>query len=141
MNVEEILKTINDLIKIAPDKGSYAMSHKMWKQLLDYITNLQQENERLKIELASKPDIEWELETKDGQKFTIIQSKRIDMQETLNKSLEEMCKQKEDYKSRIEKAIEYIELWHYRNDYRVNSFTTGCKNELLNILQGVGKDE
>ena len=57
MKVEEILKTINDLIKIAPDKGSYAMSYKMWKQLLDYITNLQEENEKLKQKLSEKPKI------------------------------------------------------------------------------------
>lgn len=34
------------------------------------------------------------------------------------------------------KAIEYIELWHYRNDFRVNSFTKGVKEDLLNILEG-----
>lgn len=33
------------------------------------------------------------------------------------------------------KAIEYIELWHYRNDFRVNSFTKGVKEDLLNILE------
>ena len=38
-----------------------------------------------------------------------------------------------------EKAIEYIELWHYRNDFRANSFTISVKDELLNILQGSDK--
>lgn len=39
-----------------------------------------------------------------------------------------------DYKSRNEKAIEYIKYWHYRNDFRVNSFTLDVKEDLLNIL-------
>ena len=34
----------------------------------------------------------------------------------------------------INEAIEYIKLWHYRNDFRVNSFTKGVKEELLEIL-------
>ena len=45
-----------------------------------------------------------------------------------------------DYKSRNDKAIEYIKLWHYRNDFRVNSFTKGVKEELLDILKGSDKE-
>ena len=45
-----------------------------------------------------------------------------------------------DYKSRNEKAIEYIKYWHYRNDFRVNSFTLDVKEDLLNILQGSDKE-
>lgn len=48
--------------------------------------------------------------------------------------------QYKDYKSRNEKAIEYIKLWHYRNDFRVNSFTKGVKEELLEIFQGSVKE-
>lgn len=80
------------------------------KKLANYITNLQEANERLKNHIQMIPYLQ-------------------------------AVKEKENYKSRIEKAIEYIELWHYRNDYRVNSFTTGCKNDLLNILQGVDNNE
>lgn len=43
-------------------------------------------------------------------------------------------KGKEYMQQRIDKAIEYIELWHYRNDFRVNSFTKGVKEDLLEIL-------
>ena len=39
-----------------------------------------------------------------------------------------------ELQQRIDKAIEYIELWHYRNDFRVNSFTKGVKEDLLEIL-------
>ena len=40
--IKEMLDLINELVKISPNKGSYGISHKKWKQLLDYITNLQQ---------------------------------------------------------------------------------------------------
>ena len=34
----------------------------------------------------------------------------------------------------IKEVREYITFWHYRNDFRVNSFTMGVKEELLEIL-------
>ena len=34
----------------------------------------------------------------------------------------------------IKEVREYITYWHYRNDFRINSFTTGVKEELLGIL-------
>lgn len=63
-----------------------------FKPLLDYITNLQQENERLKeksINEILKND--FDMCVKDLKKA--------------NKKIEKL----EDYKSRIEKAVEYIE--------------------------------
>lgn len=41
---------------------------------------------------------------------------------------------KDDYKAIIKEVREYITYWHYRNDFRINSFTTGVKEELLEIL-------
>ena len=37
----------------------------------------------------------------------------------------------------IKEVREYITYWHYRNDFRINSFTTGVKEELLEILDRV----
>ena len=37
----------------------------------------------------------------------------------------------------IKEVREYITYWHYRNDFRINSFTTGVKEELLEILDKV----
>ena len=34
----------------------------------------------------------------------------------------------------IKEVREYITYWHYRNDFRINSFTIGVKEELLEIL-------
>lgn len=41
----------------------------------------------------------------------------------------------------IKEAREYITYWHYRNDFRTNSFTTGVKEELLEILKGSDSNE
>ena len=71
--------------------------------LLDYITNLQQENERLK-ELCD------EYEEEHSNEFKIWKEERHELL---------------DYKSRCEKAIEYINT-HYLN---------ANEPELLNILQ------
>lgn len=100
------------------------------KLLIDYITNLQQENERLK-ELCDK------YEEEHSTAFNLWKMK-----------MEEMptYEEKEDYKSRIEKAVEYIEnnslydeILDY--DYEENpyiSYTTDeyVKDNLLNILNG-----
>lgn len=48
-------------------------------------------------------------------------------------NLEEVIKHKD---SIIKEVREYITYWHYRNDFRINSFTTGVKEELLEILKG-----
>lgn len=34
----------------------------------------------------------------------------------------------------IKEVREYITYWHYRSDFRINSFTTDVKEELLEIL-------
>ena len=82
-------------------------------ELYDYITNLQQENERLKEKSINEVlKIDFDMCVKDLKKA--------------NKKIEKL----EDYKSRVEKAVEYIEncpkyLWE-----NVNT------KELLNILNG-----
>ena len=47
------------------------------------------------------------------------------------KELKSQLQQKENI---IKEVREYITYWHYRNDFRINSFTTGVKEELLKIL-------
>ena len=56
--------------------------------------------------------------------------------ENLVKEQEQKLQQKENI---IKEVREYIELWHYRNDFRVTSFTTGVKKELLEILDKENK--
>lgn len=75
------------------------------ERLLDYITNLQEENERLKV--------------------------------NCNLGYEEL-KVMRDYKSRIKKAIEYI---NHAQNYTKEKYTYVNGDNLLDILQEVGKDE
>ena len=46
-------------------------------------------------------------------------------------NLQNQLQQKENI---IKEVREYITYWHYRNDFIINSFTTGVKEELLGIL-------
>ena len=87
-------------------------------KLLDYITNLQKENERLK--------------TKTKEQSLLL----IDYQD--------MEQKLEDYKSRIEKAVEYInKKWEEHTYYERNEnhlgfceFSEFEKTDLLDILNG-----
>ena len=44
--LKEMLDVIRKLVEQSPNRGSYGITHKKWKQLLDYITNLQEENKK-----------------------------------------------------------------------------------------------
>ena len=46
----------------------------------------------------------------------------------------ELLEEIERLHSIIKEVREYITYWHYRNDFRINSFTIGVKEELLEIL-------
>ena len=107
-------------------------------ELYDYITNLQQENERLNDVLVHKPDEKIILKTNDGQELFFIQSERIDMQEELNKANMQLMTQLEDYKSRIDKAIKYIQDENNQND--CCGYEVVYIDEILNILEGKEND-
>lgn len=51
-----------------------------------------------------------------------------------SKKVEQLQNQLQQKENVIKEVREYITYWHYRNDFRVNSFTTGVKEELLEIL-------
>lgn len=145
--IKEILNCIDNNVKNYYVGTNGCLYQDLTKEQLllikNYITNLQKENEKLKRELKSKPDNEITLETKDGQIMTIIQSERIDMQEKLNKSLNNAIEKYLDYKQRNEKAIEYIknnkdkEIATYGDDYDYETclFKEDI-DDLLNILKG-----
>ena len=87
--------------------------------LLDYITNLQEENERLR----------------KNQKLTPEQRNHLHLE------LDEIC---DIYKSRIDKAVKLlnnddiiVKLQEFENKYTVNFYDK--KKELLNILEGSDK--
>lgn len=85
--------------------------------LLNYVTNLQKENEKLKDEL----------------KYTIPQVEH-------NQIVSKLCREKQDYKSRNEKAIEYIKKdtrWfdsEYAKIYGMLCDCEGAKGDRLEVL-------
>ena len=101
------------------------------KQLLDYITNLQQENERLEHENFSL------------REYLVIHKKSIPNELKKDKDFMEIIDMPtyEDYKSRCEKAIEYINNTTFFGLRSGKTFMSNYLNDLLNILQnGSEKD-
>ena len=133
--IKEILdyltKFINDKEEIT--KYGCEISVKQAKQLLDYITNLQQENERLKSELECY---------ENGVYF----SSKVDELERENERLKIQVSAREELyeysQSRIEKAVEYIKK-HIEKcnidgyEGKFDNFDIFTKpQKLLNILNG-----
>ena len=100
MEIKEILEilrrcTYGDEVYLIKEHGATV--------LLDYITNLQQENERLKEHKEY-----YKNETKRlGKLFYITKEENIKLEEA-QKNFEKQFIKEMDYKSRIEKAVEYI---------------------------------
>lgn len=86
---EILIDNIKNEIETTKEKD-FALCIEQWKQLLDYITNLQQENERL--------------------------NNKIKEQNLLLIEFQDMEQKVDIYKSRCEKAIEYIKfvINHYK---------------------------
>jgi predicted nucleic acid-binding Zn-ribbon protein len=61
--------------------------------------------------------------------------------EEYQKALDETTSEKIDLENIIKEVREYITYWHYRNDFRINSFTTSVKEELLEILDKAGSEK
>ena len=82
--------------------------------LMQYITNIEQENKQLKDELKSKPDAQITLQDDKGNKFMVIQTERIDMQVELNKTIEKLFNNWNKLKEYINEANEDL---YWTNNY------------------------
>lgn len=128
---------INDLIDFFKEPFERGKTHKAidkedTKLLLDYITNLQKENEELKKQIPS-PDNYVPVENQ-----TRITSTNI----LLDTEISEKINKYEDYKQRCENAIELVKslivFWKkYSPD---NSMEIGQFENILNILKGVDEE-
>ena len=93
--IKETLDSIRELVEQSPNRGFYGISHKKWKQLLDYITNLQKE---LNYYITHSEEQRQELH-------------RLNEQHKNNKKKKSYLKKDlKKYKSRNEKTIENIDL-------------------------------
>lgn len=107
-----------------------------YNKLKDYITNLQEEKEDLENRLENAvADCNLRLQENERLKNDV---------EDISCSHFSLFKSYEDYKSRIEKAVEYIDRETgkgiYESGYGRGTAITICKEHLLNILQN-GSDD
>lgn len=71
---------------------------------------IQEKNQELKDELKNKPDAQITLKDDKGNKFTLIQTERIDMQVELNKTIEKLFNNWNKLKEYIRKNIIYDDV-------------------------------
>ena len=109
-------KSIECLKNMPIEETTYQVARNV---VLDYITNLQEENEKLK-------GVYYDPEEKNNN-WTIEESELV-----------KAFRERKDYKSRINKAIEFNQIV-LDSDYVYSQDEIAQKN--LNILQGEDKDE
>ena len=140
--IKEMLDLINELVKISPNKGSYGISHKKWKQLLDYITNLQHQISLMEEDIRESKEINGELqqENEKNKEYSEFYKDMSDKWKDMSNIFKKSC---DDYKSRCEKGIEYINKNKHlsmfadcREPEEEWNYDLECSaNDLLNILQ------
>ena len=104
------------------------------KILRDYITNLQQENEKLK----------WDKEQLNSLvnscQDEIRKLKELDENYPIEEELAEAYRREEDYKSRIEKTVEYIQnhqlVFELSSKKVISQWFDMFYKDTLNILNG-----
>lgn len=120
--IKEILYMLKSVID--NPKETFCVNATTCYLLLNYIINLQKENERLKENNKRKTSRCTEINHKIRARDRIIERR--------NKKIDKL----EDYKSRNEKAVEYIEN-HTENIDRGTYYEDYVETyDLLNILQG-----
>lgn len=137
---EEIKEMLNDL----KNKDSYVndetiLTFNEGNILYNYITNLQQENEKLKLDVRYWEN-KWQNTRFANNQVKVLQDTIIKSANNTNKAME----QTEIYKSRCEKAMELLKLPIVYETHQEN----GERDELLkrirqaeNILNGSDENE
>ena len=127
--IKEILEDVKRHLDYVEATGQCSIRDNEMKAMYDYITNLQEEVNKLTAEST-----EWESKCYDLQEEIERQSKA---QVILDNQITEMFK----YKQRIEKAVEYIKENCIDDEFYIN-LTNKEKNiiKVLDILKG-DKDE
>ena len=149
---DEIREILDSIKEQSEEENWIQLSLEFIQPLLDYITNLQKENERLNIEVAKLHIIQEEYGNHienthiidDYQKTYFMSNKwLIELKDGRFVDINVLNSDYEDYKSRVKKAVEYINKnkkvvsKYEAKDTRLplDTFMWGVDN-LLNILQG-----
>lgn len=119
MNLEAINKWLDE------EYGcSYTRLEELHAFYFEKYCDLQQENKKLKKELKSKPDTEIILQDDKGNKFVLIQTERIDMQEKLDKTIERL-----------------LNNWNKLKKQEMNRFNESQDLQFLDVLQDMQEIE
>lgn len=103
------------------------------------IDELLQENQKLKDELKNKPDTQITLQDDKGNKFTLIQTERIDIQVELNKTIEKLFNNWNKLKEWINKHYDY---YMNNEDYIGGRLCfTDMKDKMQELEQGSDSNE
>ena len=116
------------------NETQFIITHREIQILLDCITNIQEENEysnHCNEELRKKiTNLEYKIERLKEE----LQQEKKDFKEA-----NDYCFELKDYKSRNEKAIEYIKAGKTFDNEDVRKVVNKIQNDLLNILKGDNK--
>ncbi len=129
--MKDEIKEIN--IKIPGQILDYVDTKEHLLDLFNYITNLQEENERLKTQLNCKEYFSATMP--ENTEFVILTKNNYDRQQ------KDIQLDLIDYKSRCEKALSIIEKQKAKMYKSRNKIAMFILMKLEKVLQGVGKDE
>lgn len=104
-------KEITELCKKLDENKIFQKKYRKFLEGKERIIHvLEQENQQLKDELKNKPDTQITLRDDKGNKFTLIQTERIDIQVELNKTIEKLFNNWNELKEYIRKNIIYDDV-------------------------------
>lgn len=153
MNIEEIAfkdrKNLvqlneNDLLDIIE---FLQQDRKQWinqfTQTHNESVKIQEENQKLKDELKNKPDTQITLKDDKGNKYTLIQTERIDIQVELNKTIEKLFNNWVKLKEYIDIKlynVEYLQkLCGYRIDDEIHMILDIIKKKMQELEIGIDR--
>ena len=137
-------KEITELCKKLDDNKIFQKKYRKFLEGKERIIHvLEQENQQLKDELKNKPDTQITLQDDKGNKFTLIQTERIDIQVELNKTIEKLFNNWNKLKEYIDIKlynVEYLQkLCGYRIDDEIHMILDIIKKKMQELE--IGSDE
>lgn len=144
---KEILEYMKKIANKNEEDFESELSHRDCALLLDYITSLEQQVQDLKADYGSKSQVERDLLKQENERLykelekadSITQSCIFEGSRSAGKSYRQCLNWLEDYKSRCEKALEYIKCGITGDLENDRAYVD--ENALLNILNGGDDNE
>lgn len=123
---KEVNDALHTLLNLSLKDKSFSTQKQQFKIVYDYITNLQEENERLKKELVYKYETQRIMRDANGREYELILTRRVNLGEMY-----------EDYKSRCEKGLDKLYCYGEIFDSKI---LQEFQKEMINTLTGGDKE-